>query len=407
MIKEADNIEILLNPYPFQAMLSITNDIDNCSWDLFNELHAYFNTSAPTQFGKGLNIEVGNSFWFFQNPQSGEKAFSYFEDLSSKRTKYAERIRELNKRKFLDCLHTWGNFSDVGGFNRKYAELAINECLKYSIKCPIWINHGDRHNVQNMIRGLGDDPESCYYTADLLKEFNCHYIWAGDITKYIGQDRDFTINETYFDSNQTLPFKSYIFTKLAIKLLLKGYIFSPEANALLKSTKLRDSQVFDTFTRYGNWEKSTFLDLPNLLSQEAINVLLSNHGKMSVYVHCGKKKSGQCNVTDISNTLKYLAELFHQKTLLICTTSRLLDYSNAIKHINVKHIKGDNKHILYLSFPDLFENDRPENILNGISFKIKRLVEFLIIFKDKKQNFKLIYDSKLKSWIIYKPWRSL
>jgi len=89
MENKINDLEILKNPYPYQAMLSITNDIDNCSWDLFNELHTYLNTDLDTKFGRGLNIEVGNSFWFFQNPQSGEKAFSYFQDLSLKKTKYA------------------------------------------------------------------------------------------------------------------------------------------------------------------------------------------------------------------------------------------------------------------------------------------------------------------------------
>ncbi|HET55213.1 MAG TPA: hypothetical protein ENN33_08340 [Ignavibacteria bacterium] len=399
-------LNILPIPYPYKAMLSLTNDIDQCSWSKFQLLHQFFNTDNDTSIGKGINIEIGNSFWFFQNPDADEYAFSYFRNLSQQKSEYYQEIIDLNKRGYLDCLHTWGNFSKVGGFKRKYAEKATEESIKYSIKCPVWINHGDSHNSQNLVYGSGDDPDSEFYSADLLPYLNTTFVWLNDITKFIGQDRRFNIDEVYFDNNSSTVYKIKTYSKLICKLILLRHIFLPTANSLIRPVILRDNQKLLKFTRYGFWNKATLSDLPEILSEQIIEKLLLSKGKMCVYIHLGKNCTWEI-LKKVVPVYNKISELYHRQHLLVCTTSRLLNFALAAKELRTDIKIHDSKYIINLTFPSIKGEQNNNNLLNGLSFIVSSRKRFILLFNNKEVPFHQKYDPSLKKWILYSPWKRI
>ena len=128
--------------------MAISSDIDNAtSIESFIEIMKMLNGSKKTKFGDGLGLEIGNSFWFFNN--SGKKQLSYFNRLTSKESEFAPYCRELWSSGHLDVLHSYGNF-DCGEFHRKYAEIAVNELKKNNVAIPVWVNHGIFPNTQSV-----------------------------------------------------------------------------------------------------------------------------------------------------------------------------------------------------------------------------------------------------------------
>ena len=109
-------------PYPYQAAFTICSDIDGCNWTDFLNIHEYLNTHNETTLGPGLGLEIGDSFWFYDQPNTPDTAFSIFEHDNKTSSRFAEPIRELIKQGWLDVLHSYGNFSYKGGFERKLAD---------------------------------------------------------------------------------------------------------------------------------------------------------------------------------------------------------------------------------------------------------------------------------------------
>jgi len=88
-------------PYPFKCALSISSDIDNASsLESFIAVMDYFNSQNETLFGAGLELEVGNSFWFYNNSESEQ--LSYFDGLSENRSPLAPLIEESWKSGHID-----------------------------------------------------------------------------------------------------------------------------------------------------------------------------------------------------------------------------------------------------------------------------------------------------------------
>ncbi|MDP2365841.1 MAG: hypothetical protein Q8M94_18980, partial [Ignavibacteria bacterium] len=163
-------------PYPYKCALAICSDIDAIiSVERFLELQKFLCTDKETTAGKGISLEIGNSFLFFRN--SDHPGISYFNGLSKVETDFAPVCRELIKSGFIDVLHTYGDFN-LGGFNRDYAETSIEELICNNLKLKTWVNHGNKLNSQN-VGGLpefiGDSPGTKSYHLDLLKKYGMKY----------------------------------------------------------------------------------------------------------------------------------------------------------------------------------------------------------------------------------------
>jgi len=57
-------------PYPFRAALAICNDADLLTHQSFRRLHRFLSTDADTEWGPGLSLQLGGSFFMFRSPDS-------------------------------------------------------------------------------------------------------------------------------------------------------------------------------------------------------------------------------------------------------------------------------------------------------------------------------------------------
>jgi len=310
-------------PYPFKCALSISSDIDNASsLESFIAVMDYFNSQNDTPFGEGLGLEVGNSFWFYNNSESEQ--LSYFDGLSENLSPLAPLIEEYWKSGHIDTLHSWGNF-DAGRFNRSHAESALSVLRKHKVKIPIWINHGiglNHQKVGNYRNMHGDDPDHPAYHMDLTTEAGCEYFWIGKTTHIIGQDADHTLS---------------VYTKRMIQWLMKHTryrnVIDPiydDGNQLCASIRFRDGTQGWEFTRFINaWGRENILDVNELatqLSPRIINQLIKNRGFMILYTHFNEhvKMTGLPQL--LIKHLDYLKRKTIDKTVFMTTTSRLLKY---------------------------------------------------------------------------------
>ena len=157
-------------------MLAISSDLDNTSsLKVYLEMMKFFNTKSTTSFGRGLDLEIGNSFWFFNN--SNFSQLSYYKNLTCKKAPFAYLCSDLLESGHIDVLHTYGNF-DNGGFLRKHAEIALNELTKKNIKISVWVDHGSKNNTQrvgNNNNMLGAVKGSNEYHLDMAEKIGLEY----------------------------------------------------------------------------------------------------------------------------------------------------------------------------------------------------------------------------------------
>jgi SAM-dependent methyltransferase len=186
-----DQVELRRFPYPYRAMLALSSDIDQTTPARFREVHRFLNTHEETSMGPGVGLDVADTFWLF-HPRStsrdpANRVMSYFGGLEvgAAPSDDAEEIAHYVRSGWIDSLHTYGNFSGVAGSasrcTRRHAEAAIEALRAADLRIRVWINHGDRNNVQNL--GTydymeGDRPGTPAYHWDLLRDYGVEFVWS-------------------------------------------------------------------------------------------------------------------------------------------------------------------------------------------------------------------------------------
>ena len=98
-IYKAGKVSLRKLPYPYRAALSICSDIDGTDTaEKFIEIQRFLNTKAVTKMGKGVGLEIGNSFFMYER---GNR-FSF----NSGRLKDRRVISKFIHSGILDCLHS-------------------------------------------------------------------------------------------------------------------------------------------------------------------------------------------------------------------------------------------------------------------------------------------------------------
>ncbi len=240
-------------PYPFKAGLTISNDSEYMSFDFFEKLMEFLNSKNCTIFGKGLDLEISSSFFHYSdNPSS----LSVFKGISTKSPKSKEinRINEYIQNGWLDTIHSFGEFDNVGGFNRDHAVRCLNHIKNINSSIPIYSNHGGIENIQNVGSDYkyhkGDEIGHQAYHTDLWNNFGIKFVWT-----------DSMINENYYPENKNFrktvrEFKNKIFKGTCAKY------FSNYDNKIIKSIKLNDGLIVLGFRRF----RSTGKIAPNISS---------------------------------------------------------------------------------------------------------------------------------------------
>lgn len=190
-------------PYPYQAMLSYTPDIDGCTPAQFERIHRFLNTHDPDpDMGEGLGLDIANSCWMYNKnkhqkdlglPLSGLYAMEpetmcYYDGISSG-FKDKWLILKYIKCGWIDTVHSWGNFSTdyEQPLTRDMVSAAINELLHFDVSIPVWVDHGDdnnKHNIGINTASRGDDPAYQHYHADLTMSFGIRFVWKFNTTNY-------------------------------------------------------------------------------------------------------------------------------------------------------------------------------------------------------------------------------
>jgi hypothetical protein len=326
-------------PYPYKAALAIANDIDNTtSLSIFLEVMKYLNTDSMTELGRGLNLEVGSGFWFFNATPTPQ--LSYYEGKSAIRTDFANFCRTLWRSGHVDILHTYGDF-DEGGFKRQFAEQSINELEKYGASVKVWINHGNKNNLQNLGRfefQEGASPESRAYHFDLLESYGIRFIWSGRMTHVIGQNAEPTYNV------KLTNFAQKLLSKTKYRHLRQPF-FDFENRLVMKTTLHDASEVWDFVrfvNRFGIERSQGVYGLIRQTYPSIIKRLISNSGHSVLYTHMCEGVSNFENLPrKLISNLEFISKMYHEGNLLVTTTSRLLQYNevydNIVWHMDKKN----------------------------------------------------------------------
>jgi len=402
-----DNILLRKFPFPFQCALAISSDIDNSSSaNSFKALMDFFNSDKDTPFGLGLNLEIGNSFWFFKH--SDKQQLSYFDNFQLKESSIAPIIRDFWESGHLDTLHSWGNF-DLGGFSRSLAEESLNILHKYSIQIPVWVNHGIGLNYQKVgdyPNMFGDDLNSENYHLDLATQAGCEYFWTGKTTHVIGQN-----------SLPTISVQSKLLIQWIMKRIRYRNIIDPiydDGNELLFPILFRDGQKKWEFIRFINsWGKEQILDINDLekqLSQRIQNQLIYNKGYMILYTHFNENVSIMGLPKGLKNNLHFLKQKCESGEIFLTTSSRLLKYKEINDYINFSiEENGKNKKIVIskvLNTP-IGSKNIDENQLNGLTFYTDEPETTSIWFENMPMSSKINSRDETGRFSVMIPWQKL
>ena len=102
-----ENIKLRKCPHLFRCAFAVFNDIDGLTPTDFNKVHKILNTNQYCEYGPCLNLEISDSFWFYQSPDYSTDSFSYFKNYAGNKSKYADLILSLAQSGYIDCLHSW------------------------------------------------------------------------------------------------------------------------------------------------------------------------------------------------------------------------------------------------------------------------------------------------------------
>lgn len=400
------NISLRKFPYPFKAAFSICCDCDDiASLDTFLVVMDYFNCNTITELGKGLGLEVGNSFWFFNESTSNQ--LSYFKSFSKVETSFAPICRELCKSGHLDIMHTFGNF-DNNSFSRKFAEIAINELIKHDLKIQTWVNHGgNSQNVGYLNNCLGSIPGTSEYHIDLCREYGLRYFCTMFLTHIIGQDALPTFNVQFMN----------ILQKILMKTKYRRFKFPifDLKNRLMVKTILQDGNNIWDFQRFinswGGKKEHNLYDLCFQIKSQNINRLLKNEGFLILYTHIF---DGLSSIEEfpllVKKNMQYIAYLNKCGKLLVCTTTRLLKYNEIIKNLQYKIIKQKDEIKILINETINTLNEKyhiyPSD-LNGLTFYCDYPEKVSIFLGNRIQHTQINTKDRLGKRSVSIPWLPL
>ncbi len=342
-------------PYPYNAMLTLQSHIDGCTEEEFRAIHEFLNTENETIYGKGVGLDVGDSMWMYNfndgaayRENDGMSAGDYMTWFvgDTQELNCADDIKLFWDMNYIDSIHTIGDFSRAGGdvvFTREIAETAYKAMNERGIYPSVWINHGTETNVQNLGAYTpftftkyqsGDDPNSEYYHADLMRAAGVKFIWN-------------SVNDVHFGtSNPLFP------------------IF------------LRDGQRFWGFTAYTGYEQDgsykymwSPYNISEVLCEENLEKLVKNHEYSVIATHFGS--SDVLELLNYGNieALRRLKAYQDNGEILVSRSSSLLRYAEVRSFVRYDK-SGDNINILSIDDPILGEYDATYYFLRGITFYV-------------------------------------
>lgn len=372
-------------PYPYRGCLSISNDIEFFDFNFFETLMSFFNSDKQTALGKGLNLEITSSLFFYT---VNHHTFSYFEGskYNANLSQQASRLNNYLKNAWIDANHAYGDFDGVGGFTRDHALRCYEQLDKLGVNLPIFTNHGGIENIQN----VGNDAEYHYgdlvdnsaYHADLMQEHGVDFIWTDSLIIV----KDLTKNMT---------------KKQLIKHRLKQFFTRqmevvPENQNILIPITLQNQMQFSGFYRF----RSTGVNAPNFsslayqLKQIDWETLYKNYGTIILYQHLGVlyRVNAQCQPANFEALLErpevYLSPFYWLKNesekgdLWVGGLAKVLNYIAMSQTVKIE--RQANQQEFHLFYPRPVAN--PQQFFQGLTLYIDPALPASIFYQDNKLN---------------------
>jgi len=355
--------DLLKHPYPYRCSFTICNDCDYMTREAFETIHQFVNTTDDTVLGKGLGLPIADSvFMYCERPG----VLSYFEGVSGNPSGDSGFLKDAVEEGWIDSLHGYGDFVTRNSFSRELAERALAELDKNNIKLEVWIDHGSADNSQNIaipnLLSAGDNRRHRAYHTDLLRKYGIHFV-AGYNSDLIGQ------NGHGRCAAKPLP---QIEIPLALVKRIHGRLCGKK---LLNKKRFRDGNLFYSFCRARNGVlRPNASTLFHQLSHENIEKLIKSEGTMILYQHLGSGEKGPNEFPYLDakaqRALGNIAEKYHEKTVWVAPTSRILKYSYAFESISLDAVNQDDTVLITVrSKNEIIRKLEPED-LQDISFRV-------------------------------------
>ena len=363
-------------PFPYKAAMTICSDIDETrTTDEFLQIQRFLNTREPTGLGQGLGLEIGNSFYFYNNA----KEFSYFDQ-----DERARRVIEAMIRSgYIDCLHSFGDTDSRDDIVRALNSLHESDC-----RLEVWVNHfGASSDICKKFEYMfkrceGDDPAANVYHTDLTLDYGIRFAWVGATTRIVGQSPIKTSGSLSTVFNPRHPWVSAADTLKELRKQNLGrrnderFVLHRQ-NELTRPLELGDGRRVYEFMRFCNHPEgipvgATSRGLAQVISARNLQCLITRQGYMIVYAHLGKNSDcSQAIAAETQQALRHLADLYHDGQIYVSTTAKLLKYHFAHHALRwtQRQVEGRTR-ILIDGFDDPVEGNRmpSPSELQGITF---------------------------------------
>ncbi len=358
-------------PFPFQAMLAIESDADHVTLRKFNLIHEFLNTTIDTPMGRGLGLDIGDSFFLYNGsnmrytidishtPLSREMTF--FKGVSRRLYDGPILLRYM-KAGWIDTIHSMGDFSRVGArgtlFARAQAVYAMRYLTAHGVHLTVYTDHGNQSNTANFgAYGYqdnaffdyqqGDNPYSPYYVTDLLRKEGVRFVWA-DI-----------YNNQYSYSSMIYPIR------LRDGHSIWGFWrFTGTLNLIKRPDHPWVYDWHDFWNPYDLYRELA----PGLLQQ-----LIRTHGYTIVAQHLEGNPNRFVLPTSAVESLVRLAHMQDRGLILVARTSRLLLYNLVERYLRYKtsYARG----VTYINIEDVADpvdgTFVPDwNQLHGVTFVV-------------------------------------
>lgn len=366
-------------PYPYRGGLSISNDAEYMSFPFFKDLMDFLNSSTDTKMGKGLNIPVTSSMFFYSaHPYN----FSVFNGhvVDSKESRDAQEILDYVSRGVIDTIHAYGDFDGVGGFCRGHAQRCFDILQKNNLSLPIFTNHGGVENVQNIGADAdyhqGDKVGSDAYHVDIMGACGVRYVWTDSMVL----QKNISVEGGYYQRARNLA-----------KTIIKSCGNENKRKKIVHSVRLNDGSELKGFYRF----RSTGQNAPNLSSlgyqihQINWDQFYAEGAALVLYQHLGvlHRVNGKCVPVTIEDALcrksillspfYFLADEHHSGRLWMARLIEFLDYITLIESVDVQeNVAGE----LILSCGDA---GLPPSAFQNITIYIDTLKPVTICYGDR------------------------
>ena len=367
-------------PYPYRAALAIASDIDETKdVDEFLAIQRFLNTTQETSMGRGLGLEIDNSFYFYDD----ENEFSYFNH--DERTQRV--IVELIQAGYIDCLHTYGDSTG----SRDDVLRALDELNRNDCRLDVWVNHyGSRNNFCRKFEYFfgpceGDDTRSDIYHADVTLSYGIRFAWVGAYTRKVGQSPGGTCRLTSAADWRHPIVSSLNMLKEERKHILgrwedERFVLYSQ-NALTQPLTLGDGGRVHEFIRYCNHPVSvavggTSRGLAYLISNRVLRHLKRSQGTLIAYAHLGKNSDcDQPVAVETQAALRALECEYRDGAIYVTTTSRLLNYHRAWQYLDWTWQSDGRQtriHIHRIADPLFPQHEPTAADLGGLTFYVPR-----------------------------------